>query len=137
MTGDTVLPSIDEIWDVDGTRDTGTHLFEYSLWPYVDSISPAQLTKVGYLYNEASPTLPFILEGDAVATAFKPTLKGDGFLLRLQEAGGKESPIVLTFERLCHVQPVNLMEEPLEPGENNTSYRCTLSKHQILTLKIR
>lgn len=137
MTGDTVLPSIDEVWDVDGTRDSGRHRFEYSLFPYTQTLTNADLTKLGYRYNEALPRLPFKVEGDVVVTAFKLAHDGDGFILRLQEANGTNSNICIVFDSTRSVFPVNLMERSLGDPVQTEVYSGILHKHQILTLKIQ
>jgi len=136
MTGDTVLPSVDEIWDVDDTRNTGRHVLEFAVWPYTDGLSSGNLTRAGYAYNEASLTVPFEVSGDVVVTAFKLAEDGDGFVLRVQEANGTGTELTLRFDSPRRVLPVNLMERPLgEPCEAD-AHRFVMRKHEILTLKI-
>jgi alpha-mannosidase len=137
MTGDTVLPSVDEIWDVDDTRDTGKHLFEYSVWPFTEYLPYGDLTRAGYAYNKASPELPFPVEGDVVVTTFKLAENGSGFILRIQEAGGKNSKVALTFDKEKRVTPVNLMENTYGTSFKGEKYVYELHKHEILTLLIQ
>jgi len=137
MTGDTVLPSVDEIWDVDGTRDTGRHRFEYSIWPYTNGLTNSQLTRVGYEYNDASPKVPFIVEGDIVITTFKVAESGDGFILRVQEANGTNSMMKLVFDDVKKIIPVNIMEEPCGEIVQDKKFEYILHKHEILTLLIK
>ena len=60
-----------EVWDIDGVRDTGKHRFEYSVFPMTSCVSNGELTRLGYAYNGASPTVPFKYSGDVAVTAFK------------------------------------------------------------------
>lgn len=138
MTGDTVVPSLHEFWDVDGTRDTGRHRLEFSVWPSRDSLSPGALARQGYAYNRASPPLPFELEGDVVVTAWKPAAHGEGCILRLYEAGGVEGQVRLTFDRARRVRPVDLMERPIDGSEQPAALvHCfPLHRHQIWSLQI-
>lgn len=137
MTGDTVLPSVDEIWDVDGVRDMGKHRFEFSIWPYTSQVSYARITQTGYEYNDATLELPFLVEGDVVVTAFKPAEDGESVIVRIQEANGCNSTVSLFFEEERRVREVDLMERVLGEEVYGKTYKYLLRKHQILTLAIR
>ena len=136
MTGDTVLPSVDEIWDVDGVRDTGKHRFEFSVWPYTKKISNAEITKTGYQYNDALLQTPFTVEGDVVITAFKPAEDGAGCILRIQEANGSDSDMRILFDEERSVWETDLMERKTGEAFAGKQYECRLHKHQILSLYI-
>ena len=136
MTGDTVLPSVEEVWDVDGVRDTGRHRFEFSVWPYTEKLSYSQITKIGYLYNDAVLELPFHVEGDVIVTAFKLAENGNGFILRVNEANGTSSKMKIIFSESRHVQETDLMERTIGNEFVGESYELQLHKHQIITLYI-
>ena len=136
MTGDTVLPSVEEVWDVDGVRDTGRHRFEFSVWPYTEKLSYSQITKIGYLYNDAALELPFHVEGDVIVTAFKLAENGNGFILRVNEANGTSSKMKIIFSESRHVQETDLMERTIGNEFVGESYELQLHKHQIITLYI-
>ena len=136
MTGDTVLPSVDEIWDVDGTRDVGFHRFEYSIWPYTEGLTKTSLTKTGYEYNHASPEVPFQVDGNAVITAFKPSNDGKALVLRIQETEGLDSDIMIHFGREISFCSADLMEEPVEEVSKGKSCVLHLHRHEIRTIKL-
>lgn len=137
MTGDTVLPSVDEIWDVDGVRDAGKHKFEFSIWPYTEKISCSEITKEGYKYNEAMMKLPFSVEGDIVVTAFKLAEDGKGCILRINEANGTSSKVKIIFSEERYIQEVDLMERGCGEICFGVTYEKILHKHQIATFYIR
>jgi alpha-mannosidase len=136
MPGDTVMPSVEENWDIDGMRDAGKHLFEYSIWPYTKHVSPGDMTRAGYRYNRATPEVPFSVTGDVVITTFKCADDGGGFILRLQEAGGKDGGLEIQFAEEKTVTVVNLMEKPLEAPGKAAVFTRSLHRHEILTLRI-
>lgn len=136
MCGDTVIPSIEEIWDCDGTRDTGKHCLEFEVWPYVHGIGKGELTRAGYAYNLCDLSVPFHWEGDVVITAFKPAHDGKGCILRLQEAGGKDGIFSLRFDKKRKITEVNLVEKPLNEPVETERMKIPLHKHQIYTLRI-
>lgn len=137
MTGDTVLPSVDEMWDVDGLRDSGNHCFEFSVWPYTEAVSNAEITKEGYAFNDALLEVPFDLKGDVIVTAFKLAESGDGCILRINEINGCDSKMTITFKECREVQEVDLFENPTGTVCNTIVYERMLHKHEILTLLIR
>ena len=131
------IPGQYEFWDLDGLRDTGKHVFEFAIMPYVDGLSTTELTRIGYDYNRPETLeLPFTVEGDVVVTAWTPSEDGNGWSLRLQETAGSDSTVSITFDGDKQISVTNLLEEPTGWGCKNDSYETTLSKHKILTLRI-
>ena len=133
-----VEPGSYEFWDLDGMRDADRHTFEYALLPYTDGLSLGELTRVGYEYNMPAPIrLPFEVAGDVTVTAWKLAEDGSGWILRLQEAGGKGTRVQLSFDQPCEVVVTNLLEAPQGPEKRTARFRVPLHRHGILTLHIR
>jgi len=133
-----VEPGSYEFWDIDGQRDTGTHRFEYALYPYYTGMAFGDLVRLGYAYNLPAPLQPpFAISGDVVVTAWKPAESGDGWVLRLQEAGGAGTIVRLTFDETRRVTPTNLLEQPQGETVTTTAYEAPLHKHGLLTMLIR
>ena len=134
----TVLPGNYEFWDNDGLRDAGRHRFEYSLWPYYDGLTPGDLTRAGYAYNlPAAVAPPFDVAGDVVPAAWKLAEDGEGWILRLQEAGGRGTTVSLTLPRACTITQTDLLERPQGDGVCTDRFETLLHKHGILTLRIQ
>jgi len=133
----TILPHVQDVWDIDGMRDTGHHRFEYAIYPYVESLSNGDLTRIGYDYNAASPKIPFVIEGDVVVTAFKTAEDGNGFILRVQEAGGTGTKIKLVFDGPKYVSPVNIIETETGHTVHDHVFSANLHKHEIFSVRIR
>ncbi len=130
-------PGTYEFWDTDGQRDAGRHRFEYSLMPYYGGLSDGDLTRIGYAYN--APALiapPFAVVGDVVVTAWKRAEDGEGWILRLQEAGGRGTTVALEFDCPRRICRSDLLERGLEPCKSAQRYKTELHKHGILTLRI-
>jgi len=126
-----------EPWSIDGWRDTGRHDFEYSIWPYLDGVSEPDLTRAGYAYNLPAPlALPFHIDGQAIATAWKLAQDGQGWILRLQEIAGQDSPVTIDLGQECRVTVCDLLERPLGEPSETTRYTATLHKHEIHTVRI-
>lgn len=132
-----------EFWDNDGMRDAGRHRLEYAWWPSAAPLSPAELTRAGYAYNrEGWEEPPFAIEGDVIATAWKPAEDGDGWILRLQEIAGAPTTVALRFAEERTVTPTDLLERPAradaigQPGRGRT-WSAPLHRHGIMTLRIR
>lgn len=133
-----VEPCSYEFWDTDGQRDAGRHLFEYSLLPYYDGLGLGELTRIGYEYNRPAPVAPpFAVEGDIVVTAWKLAESGKGWVLRLQEAGGKGTIARLDFGSTRSVAVTNLLEVPQGRPVRTRCYDAPIRPHGILTLLIR
>ena len=132
----TVLPHVEEVWDIDGVRDTGKHRFEYSVFPMTGCVSNGELTRLGYAYNGASPTVPFKYSGDVAVTAFKVSEDGRGFIFRVQEANGSNTTLEINFGEERTVIPVNLMEDPMGDAAVGKIYKYKMHKHEIFTLFI-
>jgi hypothetical protein len=129
-----------EFWDIDGQRDAGRHSFEYSIWPYYESLSPHELTVAGYAFNEAALSdRPFILEGHAVVTAWKLAEDGSGWILRLQETNGEDEKIVLTFEESVSLTPTDLLERSrgADPASVGERHEVSIHRHGIKTFLVR
>ena len=133
----TVLPHIEDMWDIDGYTDKGKHRFEYSIWPEIDSLSYSELVKAGYEYNKANPDFPFDVEGDVVVTAFKLAENGDGFVLRVQEASGKESKVRIDFKEKILFEVVNLMEKTIGEKTTGSEFATTLRPYEIKSFRLR
>jgi len=133
-----VEPASYEFWDIDGMRDAGRHVFEYSLLPYTDGLTPGELTRIGYEYNMPGPiSLPFEISGDIVVTAWKLAEDGSGWILRVQDAGGKGTVVSLAFGEERSVTVTDLLERPQEETVRTRKYRRRLHRHGILTLLVR
>ena len=133
-----VEPASYEFWDIDGMRDAGRHVFEYALLPYVNRLSLGDLTRIGYEYNLPVPmAVPFTVQGDVVMTAWKPAENGSGWILRLQEAGGRLTQVRIEFAEPRQVAQTDLLERPAGKAARGTRYATALHKHGILTLWIR
>ena len=132
-----VEPAQYEFWDIDGQRDAGHHRFEYSIWPYTDAITYGDLTRTGYAYNLPQPIdPPFKIVGEVVVTAWKPAERGDGWILRLQEAGGTGTLVSIQFGRSVRATPTDLLERPRSGGRVTSTYRTKIHRHGLLTLHI-
>jgi len=132
------MPMHYEFWDLDGQRDTGKHRLEYAMLPYWDGLATGDLVRRGYAYNApAAMNLPFEVEGDVVVTAWKPAENGDGFVLRLQDAGGKGTEVTISFDRQRQVTRTNLLEQPQAEPERLQVYKAPIHRHGILTLLVR
>ncbi|MCL2700394.1 MAG: glycosyl hydrolase-related protein [Phycisphaerae bacterium] len=126
-----------EPYAIDGWRDTGRHEFEYSIWPYTDGVSEPDLTRAGYAYNLPAPlAVPLAVEGNAIATAWKPAQDGRGWVLRVQEIAGQDSPVTVDLGRDCQVTVCDLLERPLGEPVEISCYKTTLHKHEIHTIRI-
>jgi alpha-mannosidase len=132
-----VEPQAYEFWDIDGQRDTGEHLFEFSVLPFSSGLTVGDLTRSGYAYNGASPAVPFKVTGDVVVTAWKPAEDGTGWVLRLQDAGGTGTRVAVDFGKSCCVCRASLLEAQQEPCRTTRTFRGDLHKHGILTLLIK
>lgn len=108
-----------------------------AVYPYMEGLSNEDLTMLGYQYNNAVPEVPFIIEEDVIATALKMAEKGDGYILRVQEAGGKSSELVFRFADDRHVTPVNIIEKIIGKTSHGTTYKYNLHKHEIFTVLIQ
>ena len=132
------MPLHYEFWNLDGQRDTGLHRIEYALLPYWNGIGKGDLTRLGYGYNRPlEPEIPFKIEGDVVVTAWKLAENGEGWILRLQEAGGRGTTARLTFDRQQQVAKTDLLERPLEKAVSTACFETPIHKHGIVTLLIR
>jgi alpha-mannosidase len=124
--------------DCDGLRDTGQHRFEYSLMPSWDDLNEGNLTREGYAYNMPEPIeLPFSIEGDVVVTAWKTAEDGEGWILRLQEAGGAGTEVALSFAEERSVTKTDLLERAQGEATSGETYKTAIHKHGIVTLRIR
>lgn len=126
-----------DVWDIDGWRDTGTHRFEYALFPHTTPVTPAELTRMGYAYNLPAPLdPPFRIDGEVIVSAWKPAEDGQAWVLRLQEANGAPTQVTLNLDTPCRVTPVDLLERPLAAPVATTRYTAPLHRHGLLTVRI-
>jgi len=133
-----VEPAHYEFWDMDGQRDTGHHVLEYSVWPFTDGLSRGDLTRAGYVYAMPAPSsLPFEVTGEVVVTAWKPAEDGSGWILRLHDAGGEGTEVGITFHEPRRVTAADLLERPRGEAVETDRFTIPLHKHGILTLLIR
>lgn len=132
-----VEPAQYEFWDIDGQRDSGHHRFEYALWPVTDGFDPGTITRHGYDYNRGGALeLPFTVSGDVVVTAWKPAEDGRGWILRLQEAAGRGTCVVLDFPEPCRVGRCNLLEDDWAVPVRARRHFLALHRHGLLTLRL-
>ena len=132
-----VEPGHYEFWDIDGQRDTGQHTMRWSVWPAAVAQEPAALTAAGYAYNRPGFVQPpFRVQGNVIATAWKPAEDGAGWILRLQETSGTGTTVRLTFEQPCEVTVTNLLEVPQGPVVHTKEFQADLHRHGILTVRI-
>lgn len=133
-----VEPGSYEFWDTDGQRDSGRHVFEYSLLPYTNGLGAGDLTRMGYDYNLPCPIqVPFSIEGDVTVTAWKLAEDGQGWILRLQESGGQGTVVKLKFDESREVTKTNLIEQSQGKPERGKHYETALHRHGLLTLRVR
>ena len=132
----TILPHVQDIWDVDGMRETGHHRFEYGIYPYVKGLENGDLARRAAAYNLAVPEVPFTVDGDVVVTAFKDAEAGDGYIIRCYEAAGKGTQLRLRFDRARKVTPVNIVEDAVGETLAAEEYTTRLHKHEIFTVKV-
>ncbi len=133
-----VEPGSYEFWDIDGQRDSGEHLFEYSLFPYTDALPAGELVRLGYAYNLPAPLQPpFAVNGDVVVTAWKTAEDGSGWILRLQERRRRRHTVTLAFNEAREVTVTNLLEQPQTAPQHGAEFSIPLHRHGILTLHIR
>ncbi len=124
--------------DCDGLRDTGQHRFEYSLMPSWSGLGKVELTREGYAYNMPEPIeVPFSVDGDVVITAWKVAEDGEGWILRLQEAGGVGTTVNIAFAEERSVTQTDLLERAQGEAVSGETYETEIHKHGILTLRIR
>lgn len=136
MEGITILPHVEEFWDVKGITDSGKHHFEFAVYPYTEHVGYAELAQYGYVYNDATPELPFEVTGNIVVTAFKVAEDGRGYILRFYEAEGCNNPVQILFKEKHKVQRVNLLEKPLDEQQEGNIFDLNLHPHEIVTLRI-
>lgn len=138
-----VEPAHYEFWDTDGQRDTGRHEMRWSLWPAAMAQEPTVLTAAGYTFNRPSFVQPpFRINGEVIATAWKPAEDGEAWILRLQETSGNGGEVVLDFAEERTVTPCDLLERPGFAGSigvpgQGRHWSTRLHRHGILTLRIR
>jgi len=126
-----------DFWDLEGLRDTGQHQFEYALLPYADGMSVGDLVRRGYDYNRPMRIEPpFRIKGDVVVTAWKPAENGEGWILRVQEAGGQGTEVTLGFDEPRTVTKTDLLERPQGEPVTSSAHTIPLHKHGILTVLI-
>lgn len=132
-----VEPAHYDFWDIDGHRDTGHHVLEFAIRPYYNGLEEGDLTREGYAYNRADGAhLPFNVSGNVVVTAWKPAEDGSGWILRLQEAGGTGTEVVVDFNQPRTVTETDLLERPRTQPARTPRYLTPLRKHGILTLHL-
>lgn len=138
-----VEPAHYEFWDTEGQRDTGRHEMRWSLWPAAMAQEPAALTAAGYAFNRPGFVAPpFRIDGSVVATAWKPTEDGQGWILRLQETAGQGGEVRLEFDEVRTVTPCDLLERAGRAGSigqpgRGRCWSARLQKHGILTVRIQ
>lgn len=137
MHGITILPHVEEMWDVRGVLDAGKHHFEFAVYPYTEPVSHSKLAQIGYRYCDAAPELPFRVEGNVVVTAFKVAESGDGFILRMYEADGEDSDIRIDFGKEVVIERVNILEQPECTICSGNTLKMEIHKFEIITLKIK
>lgn len=127
-----------EFWDIDGQRDAGTHRLEYAIRPYYDGLTYTELTREGYEYNmPVIPNPPFNISGDVVVTAWKCAEDGSGWIIRLQEAEGKDGEFALGFDVQHTITPTDMLERPIADGITISKYTAPIRKHGVVTLLIQ
>lgn len=134
--GVTVMPHADEMWDIREAADTQEHLFEFSVYPHWEPVSSSELVKTGYQYNEAEIPVPFEVEGSAMVSAFKVAEDERGYILRIFETQGCESPVRIVYGENRSTTVVGADEKPAGRRETGKEFRYVLHRHEILSLRI-
>lgn len=138
-------------------REIGRHTFEYSIHPHQGDWRQAQSYKHGYEFNygliafQLSRTRKYRtsrsflqVEPDSlIVTALKQAADGDGLIIRLYEACGRQTQATVTlFKTPEQVTVVNLMEEKdrefdkkIELDGEKISF--SIKPFEIVTLKVR
>ena len=142
----------------DPMADRGRHSFTYALYPHAGGFADADTVRRGMEFNmpllavEAPPTpaglapkLPergsfFAVEGkNVVLDTVMKAEKGDGFIFRLYESGGKAQKAVVIFYRAPKsVMETDLMENPLKEQPLSSEKRLELEfgPYEIRTLNV-
>ena len=142
----------------DPMADRGRHSFTYALYPHAGGFADADTVRRGMEFNmpllavEAPPTpaglapkLPergsfFAVEGkNVVLDTVKKAEKGDAFIFRLYESGGKAQKAVVIFYRAPKsVMETDLMENPLKEQPLSSEKRLELEfgPYEIRTLNV-
>lgn len=135
MEGITILPTLKNSGML-RNHSSGKHHFEFAVYPYTEHVGYAELAQYGYVYNDATPELPFEVTGNIVVTAFKVAEDGRGYILRFYEAEGCNNPVQILFKEKHKVQRVNLLEKPLDEQQEGNIFDLNLHPHEIVTLRI-
>ena len=136
LQGVTVMPHADEMWDITGVKSPGENIFEFSIYPHWEAVSNGELTKIGYRYNDAEIKVPFCIEGNAQVSAFKVAEDEKGFILRVFETEGCDSPIRIIYEGRRCTTVTKANEEVREEKIEGSEFSYVLHKHEILSLRI-
>lgn len=126
-----------EFWDNDGQRDTGVHVFHYSLWPHTRQVNESELTRVAMAYNHATPDLPFAVKGNVQVTAWKPAQDGIGWILRFYESNGGDTEASIDFGRRVTITPCDLLERVAGEPVCASQWRKSLTRFKLITLRIQ
>ncbi len=132
-----------EFWDNDGMRDTGRHALAWSLWPHAGELTAGELSRAADAWlRPAFVRPPFAIDGDVLVDAWKPAEDGNGWILRLHDASGEGTEVVLDFAEPYDVVPCDLLERSGRPGSvgvpgRGRGWRVHLHRHGICTVRLR
>lgn len=140
--------------------DRGTHNFTYSLYPHTEDVIKGNVVKEGYELNYPIDTL--MLSGDyktvdgckeqgienrvyapvnissdnIVLDTWKKAENGQGYILRLYEAGGRRTRTVITLDGFSVCGLCNLLEKQVMELEGN-SIELEFKPFEVHTLLIK
>lgn len=136
LQGVTVMPHAEDMWDVKDVADAREHLFEFSVYPHWQAVSNSELVKTGYRYNDVEIPVPFTVEGNAQISAFKVAEDEKGFILRVFETEGCESPLRIVYGENRCTTVVNADEKEAGEKKEGIEFEYMLHRHEILSLRI-
>jgi alpha-mannosidase len=129
----------------DPDADQGRHVFTYALLPHQADLEqvrrealalnqPACFARLNHL---AGAPIVSCDAPNVVIETIKPAEDGNGFVIRLYEAGHRRGSVRLEFGvPIAHVSRVNLLEDPAdEVPLDNRGLRLDLSPFEIVSLR--
>lgn len=136
----------------DPNPDEGTQKFTYALLPHAGDWRTAQSEQAGLALNiplsavvtsahpgNGTPILSISPSANVVAGALKHADNGKGYILRIFETQGRNTPVRLTFDRPVQVTETNLLELPIKKHQITTHGKVVtfqIGHDQIVTLHI-
>lgn len=140
--------------DPDPNPDEGIHNFTYSIMPHSGDWRDAQAEQAGLQLNIPlravatvphgginTPKITIAPSENVIAGALKYAEDGTGYILRIFETQGRDTPVTITFDRPVKLIETDILERPLRRRAITTqsrgmSHGFTIGHDQIVTLRI-